>query len=142
MQCTPAQITNLPDVPYAQTLFVISEDASLRELLTWFLRSEGYTRVVSIDGVERALHHLRLVVPELIILDPPAGGLEISVYSAAIGGPVPVLLLSSSAFASLPAHYHLMARPGEPEGLLEWIDARSIENAAAQRKLDEEPRSA
>lgn len=62
-----------------KTILIVDDDDSVRELLEYVVKKEGFSTVTAVDGVE-ALKRVEAQAPDLILLDlmlPRYGGFEV-----------------------------------------------------------------
>ena len=65
--------------PGGKLVMIVDDDESVRELLTYIVKKEGFGTVGAVDGME-ALEKVEKVSPDLIVLDlmlPRYGGYEV-----------------------------------------------------------------
>jgi len=85
------------DEPRPHHLFVVEDDAALREMLAAYLEKQGFvvTAMPSAEDLMRRIHRLR---PDLLVLDvnlPGESGLEACRRLRADGDRVPIVLLTA-----------------------------------------------
>ena len=86
----------LNSVKQTNEIFVVDDDAAVRDALTMALRSEGYT-VESFSDAASVLGIVRLRAPAVILLDvmlPDSSGLEVLKVLKSENYPAPVLMIT------------------------------------------------
>ena len=79
-----------------ETILVVDDEPSIREVVELYLRREGYTVLAAIDGDE-ALRLYRQHQPDLVVLDlmlPKLSGME-AYHRMQVERPVPVIMLTA-----------------------------------------------
>jgi two-component system phosphate regulon response regulator OmpR len=85
------------EAPHEAHVLIVDDDARLRSLLERFLAERGF-RVTACPDAETARERLRVITPDLIVLDimmPGESGLELIARLREEGLDVPVLLLTA-----------------------------------------------
>jgi DNA-binding response OmpR family regulator len=80
----------------AQTILVVDDEPSIREVVTLYLQRAGYRVIVAADG-RTALHLLEKHAPDLVVLDlmlPQVDGLEIT-RQLRTRGETPIIMLTA-----------------------------------------------
>jgi len=81
---------------YKQTILVVDDEPSIREVVTLYLQRAGYRVIVAADG-QAALEALERQAPDLVVLDlmlPRVDGLEITRQLRA-QGETPIIMLTA-----------------------------------------------
>jgi DNA-binding response OmpR family regulator len=81
---------------YRQTILVVDDEPSIREVVTLYLRRAGYRVIVAADG-QAALEALEKHAPDLVVLDlmlPQVDGLEVTRQLRARGD-TPIIMLTA-----------------------------------------------
>ena len=81
---------------YRQTILVVDDEPSIREVVTLYLQRAGYSVIVAADG-QAALEALERHAPDLVVLDlmlPRVDGLEITRQLRA-RGETPIIMLTA-----------------------------------------------
>jgi len=108
-----------------KTVVVIDDEEDVRDMLRFFLESEGYTVEVASDGVEGLALLGRVTHPCFILLDllmPNMDGYEFRRRQVADPSlaDIPVFV-STSATEKLPADLPLIPKPVDPDVLLQAV---------------------
>jgi two-component system, OmpR family, response regulator ArlR len=117
----------------AHVILVVEDEATLRDLVTEFLRDEGYHVVEARDGHEaiRLLdeHHSRPDELCIVLLDmmlPQANGLAVLEHLAAVSEYIPVIAMSASRAALTQAvsvgAREVLAKPFDLDRLLRVVE--------------------
>ena len=90
---------NTPINGAVPTVYVVDDDASIRELITWLMRANGIA-VMAFSSAQAFLDVYQSDAPGCLILDlymPGMSGLELQQYLNAHGISMPVIFLSGQA---------------------------------------------
>jgi FixJ family two-component response regulator len=118
-------------VTRSRRVFIVDDDASVREALTTLLRSAGYA-VESFESPEAFLGSPRPAVPSCLILDlrmPRVDGLQLQACLSELGFGLPIIFLSGEAQvlegvrAMKAGAVDFLTKPVDDELLIETIEA-------------------
>ena len=132
----------LMDSP-ASVVFVVDDDASVREALSNLLQSVGFCAEV-FGSTEEFLKANRPAVPSCLVLDvtlPGMNGLEFQEMLSKTGNPIPIVFIT--AFGDIPMTSNAMkagaveflAKPFQKDDLLTAID-QALARDSAQRAVE------
>ena len=108
------------------TILIADDDAIMRRLMQHYLQQAGYIVLSAINGAE-AIETSQSQVVDLVITDlymPFFNGLEVCQHIHAIGGKVPVIMISARAErlsdeeAATSGVYAWLTKPVDPNALL------------------------
>ena len=110
-------------------ILLVDDDPSLLATMGQFLKFEGYD-VTTAESGETALEHLKIIRPDIIVLDMSMPGMGGMCFLKSIMGPdgkpqYPVLVLTArSQMAEMFGDIEVdgfMSKPADPDGLLQEI---------------------
>jgi RNA polymerase sigma factor (sigma-70 family) len=126
------------------TVYVVDDDASIRELLTWLMKREGI-RVAAFASAQEFLASWRDEGPGCLVLDlhmPGMSGLDLQKYLIDHGVPIPVVFLSGQADVTNAVH---AVKSGAVDFIEKPFDYRRIVEVlrdCLRRDSEERPRRA
>ena len=120
-------------------ILVVDDEAAIRELITAIVEDEGHEVRQARDGVE-ALEAIIEDIPDLVVLDLAMPGMDgwkllEELHARGLRRQTRIVIVSANYDPSTAPHLHksrvghFLAKPFEPESLVQMIDEALLQNA-------------